>query len=96
MRLVILSNIDGIYDGNPKDESSKVIRKVNPGEDLSKYISAEKSSAGRGGMESKCNIALKTADAGIRVMIANGNTEDILIKLAQDPENTIHTEFIPK
>ena len=62
----------------------------------SKYISAEKSSAGRGGMESKCNIALKTADAGIRVMIANGNTEDILIKLAQDPENTIHTEFIPK
>ena len=94
--LVILSNIDGIYDGNPKDESSKVIRKVYPGEDLSKYISAEKSSAGRGGMESKCNIALKTADAGIRVMIANGNTEDILIKLAQDPENTIHTEFIPK
>lgn len=94
--LVILSNIDGIYDGNPNDESSKVIRKVNPGEDLSKYISAEKSSAGRGGMESKCNIALKTADAGIRVMIANGNTEDILIKLAQDPENTIHTEFIPK
>ena len=94
--LVILSNIDGIYDGNPKDESSKVIRKVNTGEDLTKYISAEKSSAGRGGMESKCNIALKTADAGIRVMIANGNTEDILIKLAQDPENTIHTEFIPK
>lgn len=94
--LVILSNIDGIYDGNPKDENSKVIRKVYPGEDLSKYISAEKSSAGRGGMESKCNIALKTADAGIRVMIANGNTEDILIKLAQDPENTIHTEFIPK
>lgn len=94
--LVILSNIDGIYDGNPKDECSKVIRKVYPGEDLSKYISAEKSSAGRGGMESKCNIAIKTADAGIRVMIANGNTEDILIKLAQDPENTVHTEFIPK
>ena len=94
--LIILSNIDGIYDGNPKDECSKVIRKVYPGEDLSKYISAEKSSAGRGGMESKCNIAIKTADAGIRVMIANGNTEDILLKLAQDPENTVHTEFIPK
>ena len=95
-KLVILSNIDGIYDGNPEDPKSKVIRYVKPDDDLTTYISAEKSGLGRGGMISKCNIAMKVAKSGIPVVIANGNTEDILIKLAEDPNNTVHTEFLTK
>ncbi|WP_368155955.1 glutamate 5-kinase, partial [Alistipes onderdonkii] len=36
--LIILSNIDGIYDGSPADPASQVIRRVKPSEDLSQYI----------------------------------------------------------
>ena len=53
--LVILSNIDGIYDGDPADPASKVIRRVEPDDDLSGYIRTGKSSFGRGGMLTKEN-----------------------------------------
>jgi glutamate 5-kinase len=32
---------------------------------------------------------------GIRVIIANGEREDILIHLIEHPETTPHTEFLP-
>lgn len=92
--LVLLSNIDGIYTGNPSDPQSEVIRTVQPDESLDKYIQTTKSSAGRGGMESKYHTARTVAKAGIKVIIANGKTADILPRLFQD-NNTIHTEFIP-
>lgn len=94
--LVLLSNIDGIYTGNPDDADAEVIRIVKPGESLEQYIQSSKSSAGRGGMESKYHTARTVADAGIKVIIANGNTPDILIDLATKPEETVHTEFVPK
>jgi len=47
--LIILSNIDGIYDGSPADPASQVIRRVKPSEDLSQYIDPVRSSRGRGG-----------------------------------------------
>jgi glutamate 5-kinase len=94
--LILLSNIDGIYTGNPSDPESEVIRSVAPGESLDKYILPSKSSAGRGGMESKYNTACQTAEAGIKVIIANGNRPDILRLLLENPEETVHTEFLPK
>lgn len=93
--LFILSNIDGIYDGSPSDPASKVIRRVEPGRDLSDYIQQEKSGFGRGGMTTKCGIARKVADEGIRVVIANGRRDNILINLMQSPDATVHTEFVP-
>ena len=94
--LILLSNIDGIYTGNPSNPDSKVIRSVAPGQSLEEYIRPSKSSAGRGGMESKYKTARLTADAGIKVIIANGNRADILRLLVEKPDETIHTEFIPK
>lgn len=93
--LVLLSNIDGIYTGDPSDPQSEIIAKVQPGESLDKYILPSKSSAGRGGMESKYNTARLTAEAGIRVVIANGNRADILRDLMERPDTTPHTEFLP-
>lgn len=93
--LVLLSNIDGIFTGDPKDPDSRVIPAVLPSESLEKYIQPSKSSAGRGGMESKYNTARSVAEAGIRVIIANGNRENILPDVLTSPESTIHTEFIP-
>ena len=93
--LILLSNIDGIYDGHPDSASSKIIPSVAPGTDLSQYIKEEKSAFGRGGMHSKYTTATKAQQAGIRVIIANGEHENILIDLIEHPENTPHTEFQP-
>ena len=93
--LILLSNIDGIYDGHPDDSSSHIIPQVKPGRDLSQYIKAEKSAFGRGGMHSKYTTASKVQKAGIRVIIANGERDNILIDLMQNKQNVPHTEFIP-
>ena len=79
--LILLSNIDGIYDGHP--------------DDLSQYIKEEKSAFGRGGMHSKYTTAQKVQQAGIRVIIANGERENILTDLIERKDETPHTEFIP-
>lgn len=93
--LVILSDIDGLYDGDPADAATKVIRTIQPGETVDQYIAAAKSSRGRGGMQSKSAIAQKAAAEGIKVIIANGKKNNILKDLFDKPEATIHTEFIP-
>lgn len=93
--LVILSNIDGIYNGNPSSKASKVITKIDTLKDnIEEYIQSSKSSAGRGGMQTKYNIARKIAEEGVEVIIANGKKENILLELMNNPE-TLCTRFIP-
>jgi glutamate 5-kinase len=91
--LILLSNIDGIYTGNPDDPASQLISRVEPGTDLSQYIQPEKSAFGRGGMHSKYTTASKVQQAGIRVIIANGERDEILVDLAERAASTPHTEF---
>ena len=93
--LILLSNINGIYTGNPSDPRSRLIKEVAPGTDLSDYIQTEKSSAGRGGMQSKYATATKIQQSGIRVIIANGERENILLDLMEHKDQTPHTEFTP-
>lgn len=93
--LILLSNIDGIYTTRPDDPQAELIREVAPGRDLSEYIQPEKSAFGRGGMHSKYTTASKMQQNGIRVIIANGEREDILIHLIEHPETIPHTEFLP-
>ena len=94
--LILLSNIDGIFDRHPDDPEAKLIKTVAPGRDLSEYIQPEKSAFGRGGMHSKYTTANKVSQAGIKVIIANGERENILINLIENPDATLHTEFQPK
>ncbi len=93
--LILLSNIDGIYTGDPHDPASQLIREVQPEDNLDQYIQTKKSSAGRGGMESKYHTAREVAASGIRVMIANGKASNILPRLLLNTEATLHTEFLP-
>ena len=93
--LVILSNVDGIYDGDPKSPQSKIIPTLRYDQDLSHYIQAQKSGFGRGGMLTKGNIARKVAEEGIRVIIANGARENVLPSLFTRPQEIPHTEFTP-
>ena len=93
--LVLLTGVDGLYNGDPMDAGSKVIRKVKPGDDVSRYILSSKSAVGRGGMTSKFNTAISVAQAGTRVLIACGNRDNILPDLIERPLETTHTEFVP-
>lgn len=92
-RLIILSNIDGIYDGDPADPSSHVIAEIGPDDDIIKYIRHTKSTAGRGGMTTKYNIARRTASDGIAVTIANGRRDGILVDLLTG-KNVPSTTFL--
>ena len=92
---VILTNVDGIYNGKPADRNTRVIPMVNYDRDLSEYIQTSKSNFGRGGMITKVNIARKVADEGIKVIIANGKTDNILPDLVEKSQETMHTEFRP-
>ena len=94
--LVILSNIDGIYDGNPHDSQSRVIREIDKSDvDLSRFIQTEKSSFGRGGMLTKSKIAGKVSEQGIEVIIANGKKDNILTDLLLTKKNVTCTRFVP-
>ena len=94
--LIILSNIDGIYNGNPADPASQVVPVVERGKtDLASYVQTGRSSFGRGGMLTKCHIAQKVADEGILVVIANGKRSNILVDLLKDPEAIPCTRFLP-
>ena len=94
--LILLSNIDGIYNGNPENPQSRVITEITGNrQNLSEYIQTKKSSFGRGGMLTKCNIARKVADEGIMVIIANGKKENILPDVLRKNSNTVCTRFLP-
>ncbi|MEX2513774.1 MAG: glutamate 5-kinase [Cyclobacteriaceae bacterium] len=77
--LILLTNVDGIYKGHPSDPGAELIKKVGQKmPDLSQYISNQKSSFGKGGMLTKMTMAKKSADLGIKVMIANGKKNGVL------------------
>ena len=94
--LIILSNIDGIYDGAPSDPASRVIRTIAPeGADLSRYIQSGRSQFGRGGMITKSRIAAKVAEEGTEVIIANGKRDNILPDIVLSDAEVICTRFLP-
>lgn len=79
--LIILSDIDGLFDRNPEDHEARLIGKVLPDEKLEQYLVEKKSSGGRGGMQSKVKTAQRCARKGIVVHIANGLKKNIIIDL---------------
>ncbi len=94
--LIILSNIDGVYTGDPKLPDSELIADIHRPSEAEQYISESHSSLGRGGMITKYRIATKVAEEGIAVMIANGKRANILIDLLVNTSaRTPHTFFHP-
>lgn len=92
--LIILSNVDGVFTGDPENSDSELIRKVYTDDDFSYYIGNRKSEFGRGGMGTKMKTAQKVAKGGIIVYIANGKKSDILLDLLFQPEKCDFTLFL--
>lgn len=92
--LVILSNVDGLYHSYGK--SDEVIPVIHPGTDVSSHVATGKSSAGRGGMASKCGTAMEVSLKGVPVVIARGSRDNVLLDLINNPESVPHTLFATK
>jgi len=77
--LIILTNVDGVYDKNPSDATASVIEKLQCDEDLT--IKESTSSLGRGGMKAKLKTAQTVASMGAEVFITNGYKEDSIVSV---------------
>ncbi|MDR2774339.1 MAG: glutamate 5-kinase [Tannerella sp.] len=95
--LIILSNVDGIYNGDPSDAGTEVVREIPAAErnGVLSYVQTGKSQFGRGGMLTKCSIAKKVADEGIAVIIANGTRDNILPEILKEDSIVVCTRFRP-
>lgn len=84
-RLIILTDIDGLYTGHPNEDNSDLVEYVNPDDNLKKYIkdSNKKEEEGRGGMGSKLGYAQQAAAKGIATYIANGKRDRTVIDIIE-------------
>jgi glutamate 5-kinase len=82
--VIILTSVDGIYDKNPElYADAKMIGEITDIHEEGKNIDTHgKTSLGTGGMGTKLEIARKLNYAGIPLVIANGNKEDVIEKIA--------------
>lgn len=92
--LVILSDIEGLFDANPKTNSNaKIIPVV---ENVTKEImdyGEDASAGGRGGMKTKLEAARLVTRSGGTVLIANGKTPSVISQIFAEKE--IGTIFLP-
>ena len=68
--LVLLSDVDGLYDGDPRKGSATFIPEVCGSADLDGVIAGSGGALGTGGMASKLSAARLAADAGVPVLLA--------------------------
>ncbi|GAA1031123.1 MULTISPECIES: glutamate 5-kinase [Amycolatopsis] len=69
--LVLLSDVDGLYDGDPRDGATRKITEVRGESDVEGIaVGMSSSGLGTGGMVSKLSAARTAAGAGIPVLLA--------------------------
>ena len=68
--LVLLSDIDGLYDSDPRRGNARFIPEVAGPGDLDGVVATRGSHLGTGGMETKLSSALLASDAGVPVLLA--------------------------
>lgn len=94
--LIILTDIDGMYDKNPRIYSDakliSYIDKIN--EDIEKAAGGIGSTYGIGGMESKIKAAKICSFSGIKTIIANSKRKNILNKIIAGED--VGTFFAPQ
>ena len=92
--LLILSDIDGLYDADPhSDPDAKpihVVERITP--EIESVAGGAGSKLGTGGMSTKINAAKIATEAGIDMVIMNGRDPELLYDLFEDKD--IGTIFI--
>lgn len=98
--LIILTDIDGFYDCDPRKNSCSklisVIREITP--EIEQYAGGVGSARGTGGMITKLTAAKIATSAGIDMVIANGEEPNIIFRILNG-ENVgsvfLHKEVTP-
>jgi len=93
--LVLLTDVDGLYTGNPtEDASAKLIPEVNKITPRIVALAGAKSVRGRGGMATKLGAARIAIRAGGMAIIANGTKPKILQRIFRG--EAVGTLFVPE
>ena len=93
--LVILSDIDGLFDANPKENpNAKIIHEVPEVTNDIMALAQGVSSGGRGGMATKLEAARMVTRFGGKMLIANGTIPFIIKKIFAGEE--YGTMFFPQ
>jgi glutamate 5-kinase len=93
--LILLSDVDGLYTGNPKkNKKTKLIKIVkNIDKNIIKYATKTESAYGSGGMKTKIEAAKICQLAGCYMVIANGKYANPIKKISVKKNCTW---FLPK
>src|ERR1700742_4131855 len=89
--LVLLSDIDGLYDADPRKGNARFIPEVDGRANLDGVVAGRGSHLGTGGMASKLSSALLAADAGVPVLLAAAS--DVATAL---DDASVGTVFAPR
>ena len=92
--LIILTNVDGLFDRNPEDKSAVLIKEVKIINKRIESFGSGSSNLGIGGMKTKIKAAKMGTEAGVTVVIANGKKDNILLKVLNKED--VGTIFYPK
>lgn len=92
--LIILTNVEGLFDRNPKDRKAKLLREVFEIDKNIEKISGKASHLGLGGMQTKVKAAKMAMQSGAYVIIANGKANNVLLNIIDNKE--VGTIFYPK
>ena len=88
--LIILSDINGLYDDNPKtNPNANFIHEVFEVTKEIESLGLDASKGGRGGMKTKLQAAKIVTRSGCALIIANGKTPNILNNIFTTKEKTI-------
>jgi glutamate 5-kinase len=80
--LILLSDVEGLYDGDPKSAGSKVIPIVDRLDDSILSLVRDKlGGVSKGGMASKLEAARLATTGGENVIIAHGRSADVLPRI---------------
>lgn len=95
--LVILSDVDGLYDADPhKNNGAKLIERVHGIPESIFTLAGEAGSAlGTGGMKTKLNAAKICIEKGVDMVIANGENPNLLYDIVTGQESG-YTRFYAK
>lgn len=69
--LILLSDVDGLYDRNPAEAGATFVPEVRSGNDLRSVIAGDGGALGTGGMASKVSAARLASRAGIPVLLTS-------------------------
>lgn len=80
--LIILSDVDGLFTGNPEDDTSELVPTVTSlDETIAGYVQESSGGLGTGGMGSKLQAVRMVTSAGENAVIANGRESEVLTRI---------------